>query len=725
MNTRLFLGMLLAFSTIQAQLPTDQVASYDFTNGSLVNNVDPGNGDLSGATPTSRIDRYNVVDNAIHINTTVRTGYELSSTGNSYTVSFWFHSSFPTVQPEKIIEVVDAAGNGFYLQKGYNQSLFAGFKNANVNLTIGDGFVPIYDGTASGTGSWHHIALVVNYDATTGYTNNVYLDGVHNALISNGISTTDTSSLFASNADFKIGAYVGGIDDISIFERALSTAELHALRLETYKIYVNASATGNNDGLSWDNAFNNVEDGLLKAAGTKGKVWIAKGTYKPAATDRDASFVVNSDVYGGFNGLELELSDRNMSLIHTTNATVLSGDLLGDDDATVDFNDTTRDDNSKHVVEIATDSIEINGLIIQDGYADATSGDDRFGAGIFNLTSIANFTLKNSIIKNNVAYTGAGLSYTTFAANSSVIIDACVIENNLANTAAGLDFHHGSGNASIMNVNITNTLFKKNKTDDDIANSRDGAGGAAVRLRAYWGIALSADLVNNTFVNNTSLGSEWSSDFPVVEISRRNGQLDNFVVANNIFWGNTANGGAISPAIGRTSSTYTRFSISSSRVVKNNIDENSFSFITGTTATSSSNPLFTNATNDFTLQATSPAIDSGNNSYATTTLDLSGNSRIFNTTVDMGAYEYNSTLSTNNFVLDENEVRLYPNPTTTVLNVKMKSNLKRATIYSVLGATVLETSSKNISTAHLKSGLYIIKIEGENGSIATKRFIKK
>ena len=55
----------------------------------------------------------------------------------------------------------------------------------------------------------------------------------------------------------------------------------------------------------------------------------------------------------------------------------------------------------------------------------------------------------------------------------------------------------------------------------------------------------------------------------------------------------------------------------------------------------------------------------------------------------------------------------------------MKDNLKQATIYSILGKKVLETTSKNINTSKLNSGLYLIKIASENGSVATKKFMKK
>jgi hypothetical protein len=82
-------------------------------------------------------------------------------------------------------------------------------------------------------------------------------------------------------------------------------------------------------------------------------------------------------------------------------------------------------------------------------------------------------------------------------------------------------------------------------------------------------------------------------------------------------------------------------------------------------------------------------------------------------------------LSTLSFEINEAKVSLYPNPTTSVLNIKMDSNLKRATIYSVLGTKVLETSSKNITTSNLNKGIYLLKIETDNGNISTKRFIKQ
>ena len=55
------------------------------------------------------------------------------------------------------------------------------------------------------------------------------------------------------------------------------------------------------------------------------------------------------------------------------------------------------------------------------------------------------------------------------------------------------------------------------------------------------------------------------------------------------------------------------------------------------------NPRFVDAANDdYRLSAGSPCINAGDNSYATDDLDLAGNARIANDTVDIGCYEYGS-----------------------------------------------------------------------------------
>ena len=56
---------------------------------------------------------------------------------------------------------------------------------------------------------------------------------------------------------------------------------------------------------------------------------------------------------------------------------------------------------------------------------------------------------------------------------------------------------------------------------------------------------------------------------------------------------------------------------------------------------STNNPFFSDAEHgDYTLSAESPCLDAGDNAYVTQDVDLNGNPRIFNGTVDIGAYEF-------------------------------------------------------------------------------------
>jgi len=158
--------------------------------------------------------------------------------------------------------------------------------------------------------------------------------------------------------------------------------------------YVDANATGANDGTSWTDAYPTLHAAL--AAATSGdELWVATGTYTPTAgMDRDATFRLQNGValYGGFAGTETARDQRDWE----AHETVLSGDLNGDDTPRSHGQWYNMSENSYHVVTSSgTDSSAVlDGFTITAGFAD-----DGNGAGLYNDQGSP--TLTNLIFQRN------------------------------------------------------------------------------------------------------------------------------------------------------------------------------------------------------------------------------------------------------------------------------------------------------------------------------------
>lgn len=90
----------------------------------------------------------------------------------------------------------------------------------------------------------------------------------------------------------------------------------------------------------------------------------------------------------------------------------------------------------------------------------------------------------------------------------------------------------------------------------------------------------------------------------------------------------------------------------------------------------------------------------------------------------MGPYEYNSALS----VSDNNmstTFSVYPNPTRGILNITTEEQLEKIEVYNYIGQKVIESTQLQINITQLNSGMYLLKVYGENGQVGIKRFIKQ
>ena len=92
--------------------------------------------------------------------------------------------------------------------------------------------------------------------------------------------------------------YQDGIDQIRYYERTLNVSEIDVLYNEDkpkIKIYVNAAATGANNGTTWANAFTSLESAIA-AFTTVNEIWVATGTYKPTGTARTSTFTMKNAI---------------------------------------------------------------------------------------------------------------------------------------------------------------------------------------------------------------------------------------------------------------------------------------------------------------------------------------------------------------------------------------------------------------------------------------------
>lgn len=192
----------------------------------------------------------------------------------------------------------------------------------------------------------------------------------------------------------------GALCALFILALTLKIESAGAVEVVDGRLYVKADAAGANTGASWQDAYTSLGDALRRAEGLRGivrEIWVAQGTYTPAAAggDRRASFALAPGVavYGGFAGGETSYAQRNPA----ARPTILSGDLNGDD-ATGKFTD-----NSLHVVvaKAAPGGGALDGFIVRGGYADG-AGEDARGAGVW-IRGVALSLINCTITENRTA----------------------------------------------------------------------------------------------------------------------------------------------------------------------------------------------------------------------------------------------------------------------------------------------------------------------------------
>ena len=344
-------------------------------------------------------------------------------------------------------------------------------------------------------------------------------------------------------------------------------------------IYVDASASGAENGASWDDAYSDLATALRLAAETD-VVVVASGRYLPTddASDRTARFAIDGgqdglEVYGGWTGnesfsgpedVESKLDSRDLE----ANPTVLSGDI--------DNNDTTTDGITEQAGDIAganshtvlhldgasnapiTNATVLNGLIITGGQA---TGDKTRGGGAYcdgqGTEGTCSPTITHTQFVGNRADGEGGALYNNGSddGTSSPPIEHTTFAGNRAGNNGGALYSDGS-DGGMASPSITHTSFTDNRAEKD---------GSAVYSNGSNGGTSSSTIAHTTFTANEA-GNNGGGLFS----DARAGGTSQIEISDAVFYDNTAQdlGGAVAGE-GESGGTI-RLQIDRSRFESNN-----------------------------------------------------------------------------------------------------------------------------------------------------------
>ena len=230
----------------------------------------------------------------------------------------------------------------------------------------------------------------------------------------------------------------------------------------------------------------------------------------------------------------------------------------------------------------------------------------------------------NCVISNNTAYNQGGGVYVH--EGKATFVDSVIAENS---ATIGGGVYNWKGKVEFVNCSVADnsaTYFGGGVTSDGaatfdnclITGNTSTISGGAVTLG--YNFAAKGTFINCTITDNsTGVFLDRNANLGATEFY-------NSIIVNN---------GATDVLFSGSNNVNARNTLSSFSEWSNANDAGVVNYVYNSNA-----PLFTDAaTGDYTLAQGSQAINKGNNSYVTTTVDLAGNTRIQGDVVDLGAYE--------------------------------------------------------------------------------------
>lgn len=459
-------------------------------------------------------------------------------------------------------------------------------------------------------------------------------------------------------------------------------------------LFVDAMATGSADGITWGNAYTDLQI-AMNAANANDTLYVKEGTY---VSMQESGFVIprNIHLFGGFAGSEKHYSERPLEdldnngqvdlweLAHPTiidanrnqhGAKLLSNSTFNGFTVTnaassgILVNEVSRitqcqitHNSAKNGAGIyATNSDEYNSILIQHNricYNSTELGNN--GSGIY---AYMNVKIENNEICHNGARnsTGGGVilkgqsgSYNGTPWNKAPILTHNRIHSNTAWEGGGV-YIHGLGETNQFNVIFNNqakngggvyflcgalTYYPSAINNLVYNNSADSGGG--VFTRSCQDLNTAPYLLNNTIVANDAIKGSGV-------------YLESGTLINNLIWGYLQNPVWITYSTAPKKYDYNaqNGSLTRSGIVSNSTKLSSINIGDATSPYFRKPTSFSGATidpvqmaelmaSDWRLDSPSKAIDIGVSARVNYATDLDKAHRIVYKSVDVGAYEFDN-----------------------------------------------------------------------------------
>lgn len=247
------------------------------------------------------------------------------------------------------------------------------------------------------------------------------------------------------------------------------------------RLHVTPGAAVGGAGDSWLTALPDLQSAIvatrLAPVGVIDEVWVAEGTFiptelvqpQPTEAERSATFLLPPNVifYGGFAGTEASPAERDL-LAHQS---ILSGDLLGNDEVAPEGVDPLEDNAFRVVSLTGLASVTLDGFVVQGGSTDG--GPYGYHGGGIDVTNSA-VTIRQCVVTGNRSLDGgAGIALD----GGSLLVEASSIR---ANQAGLIPSRSGNESGGGVRVFAGTAAFTATQFEGNVA----GQSGGAVALAA-------------------------------------------------------------------------------------------------------------------------------------------------------------------------------------------------------------------------------------------------